>query len=114
MTHYSSRPFFLRIQMAKKKIYDSKEKINQQYVDYYNKILETLSFILDEYTKEMIRSDISFLDMPRNSLATLDFLVGAVTKIQKGHRLSLGLNENEYEDISPQINIIEGLKEEKI
>ena len=32
----------------------------------------------------------------------------------KGHRLFLGLNENEYEDVSPQINIIEGLKEEKI
>jgi hypothetical protein len=34
--------------------------------------------------------------------------------VQKGQRLALGLDEDEFEDVSPQINIIEGLSESKI
>ena len=52
--------------------------------------------------------------MPKNSIAVLDFLISSITRIQKGQRLALGLDENEFEDTSPQINIIEGLTEAKI
>jgi hypothetical protein len=52
--------------------------------------------------------------MPKNSIATLDFLISSIVKVQKGHRLALGLDENELLDTSPQINIIEGLVEDKI
>ena len=52
--------------------------------------------------------------MPKNSIATLDFLISSMVKVQKGHRLALGLDENELLDLSPQINIIEGLVEDKI
>ena len=76
--------------------------------------MNILNFILDEYSRELTRADIEFLEMSKNSIATLDFLISSIIKIQKGQRLALGLDENEFEDTSPQINIIEGLSESKI
>lgn len=103
--------------MKNKKELDTKQKkdsVNKKHIEYYDKILEILEFILEEYSKELTRADIEFLEMPKNSVATLDFLISSIIKVQKGQRLSLGLDENEYEDTSPQINIIEGLCEAKI
>ena len=91
-----------------------KQEVNQNHIKYYDKVYETLSFILDEFSKELVRADIEFLEMPKNSIATLDFLISSIVKVQKGQRIALGLDEEEYEDTSPQINIIEGLSENKI
>ena len=91
-----------------------KEEVNQKHIEFYDKTLEILRFILDEYSRELIRADIEFLEMPKNSIATLDFLISSIGKVQKGQRLALGLDENEFEDTAPQINIVEGLSEEKI
>ena len=91
-----------------------KQKINQKHIDYYNKTLNILEFILDEYSRELTRADIEFLEMSKNSVSTLDFLISSIIKVQKGQRLALGLDEEEFEDTSPQINIIEGLSECKI
>lgn len=85
-----------------------------KHIDYYGKTLNILEFILEEFSKELTRADIEFLEMPKNSISTLDFLISSIAKVQKGQRLALGLDEEEYEDTSPQINIIEGLSEEKI
>ena len=52
--------------------------------------------------------------MPKNAISTIDFIISAISKVQKGQRLALGLDENEFEDTSPVINIIEGVAEEKI
>ena len=60
------------------------------------------------------RADIEFLEMPKNSISTLDFLISSIIKVQKGQRIALGLDEEEFEDTSPQINIVEGLSEDKI
>jgi hypothetical protein len=91
-----------------------KEEVNQKHIEFYDKTLEILRFILDEYSRELIRADIEFLEMPKNSIATLDFLISSIGKVQKGQRLALGLDENKFEDTAPQINIVEGLAEEKI
>ena len=96
--------------MTKKKEQDIKllkQEVNQKHIDF-------LGFILDEYSQELTRSDIEFLDMPKNSISVLDFLISSIGKVQKGQRLALGLDENEFEDTSPQINIIEGVNENKI
>ncbi|MBO5737905.1 hypothetical protein J6R97_01040 [bacterium] len=98
----------------KKDIKNVKNLVNQKHIDFYDRALEILNFILDEYSKELTRADIEFLEMPKNSIATLDFLISSMVKVQKGHRLALGLDENELLDLSPQINIIEGLVEDKI
>ncbi|MBQ7763825.1 hypothetical protein IJ384_00505 [bacterium] len=102
------------VKMKKKDMKTQKENVNNRHIEFYDKTLEILRFILDEYSRELTRADIEFLEMPKNSIATLDFLISSIVKIQKGQRLALGLDENEFEDTSPQINIIEGLAEEKI
>ena len=73
-----------------------------------------MEFVLDEYSRELTRADIEFLDMPKNSVAVLDFLISAIGKIQKGQRLALGLDDENIENIEPEINIVEGLSESKI
>ena len=101
----------------KKKEFDirlKKNEVNLKHIEFYDKSLEVLNFILCEYSRELTRADIEFLEMPKNSIATLDFLISSMVKLQKGQRLALGLDEEEFEDTSPQINIIEGLSENKI
>ena len=91
-----------------------KKQINEKHIQFYDKALSILEFILDEYSRELTRADIEFLDMPRNSVAALDFIISSIGKIQKGQRLALGLDDEMPENLEPVINIIEGLKEEKI
>ena len=91
-----------------------KQEVNLRHIEFYDKTLEILGFILDEYSRELTRADIEFLEMPKNTIATIDFLISAIGKVQKVQRLALGLDENEFEDTAPQINIIEGLSECKI
>lgn len=101
--------------MAKEKdINLIKEKVNQKHINYYDKTLNILEFVLDEFSKELTRADIEFLDMPKNSIATLDFLISSIIKVQKGQRLALGLNDKDITETLPQINIIEGLSKDKI
>jgi len=95
-------------------IRNKKHEVNTQHIEYYDKVFSILIFILEEYSKELTRADIDFLDMPKNTVSVLDFLISAIGKVQKGQRLALGLDEEVYEDTSPQINIIEGLSENKI
>ncbi len=97
-----------------KDISQKKKKANLNHIKFYEKIFEILMFILDEYSRELVRADIEFLEMPKSAISTLEFLISAIIRIQKGQRLALGLDENEFEDTSPQINIIEGICEEKI
>lgn len=91
-----------------------KDVVNQKHIDFLDKSLEILEFMLNEYNRELIRADIEFLEFPKNSIATLDFLISSFLKIQKGQRIALGLDETEFQDTSPQINIIEGVSESKI
>lgn len=91
-----------------------KQEVNFKHIEFYDKTLDMLNFILEEYSKELTRADIEFLEMPKNSIATLDFLISAIGKVQKGQRLALGLGEEEIVDTSPEINIIEGVCESKI
>jgi len=91
-----------------------KKEVNEKHIKFYDKTLSVLEFILDEYSRELIRADIEFLEMPKNSIATMDFLISAIGKVQKGQRLALGLGEETTENLEPIINIVEGVSEEKI
>ena len=93
---------------------DKKNEINEKHIKFYDKALSVLEFILDEYSRELTRADIEFLEMPKNAVATIDFLISAIGKVQKGHRQALGINDEEMENAQPVINIVEGLCEEKI
>ncbi len=105
--------------MAKSKqkqidIRELKAEVNRKHIEFYDKTLSVLEFILDEYSRELTRTDIEFLDMPKNSASVLDFLISSITKVQKGQRIALGMDDTEFADTEPQINIIEGLSECKI
>ena len=91
-----------------------KKNVNQKHIEFYDKTLEILKFILDEFSRELTRADIEFLEMPKNSISTLDFLISAIGKVQKGQRLALGLDDEIKINEEPKINIIEGLREERI
>lgn len=91
-----------------------KQEVNKKHIEFYDKSLDILDFILEEYSKEITRADIEFLEMPKNSIATLDFLISSIIKVQKGQRLALGLDDQEFEDTSPQINVIDGVNLNKI
>ena len=79
-------------------IKERKQNVNEKHIQFYDKTLSTLEFILDEYSREMTRADIEFLDMPKNYVAVLDFLISSIVKVQKGQRLALGLDDEEIED----------------
>ena len=100
--------------MDKTEIQERKNQINEKHIKFYDKTLSILEFILDEYSRELTRADVEFLEMPKNAVATIDFLISAIGKVQKGQRLALGLSEETTENIEPVINIVEGLSEEKI
>ena len=90
------------------------KEVNDKHIKFYDKTLSILEFILDEFSRELTRADIEFLEMPKNAISTIDFLISAIGKVQKGQRLALGLDEMSPENMEPVINIVEGLSEEKI
>lgn len=98
----------------KNNIQERKKEINEKHIMFYDKTFSVLEFILDEYSRELTRADVEYLEMPKNAVSTLDFLISAIGKVQKGQRLALGLDDEKYENIEPVINIVEGLSEEKI
>ena len=97
-----------------KKETSSHKEVNDKHIKFYDKTLSILEFILDEFSRELTRADIEFLEMPKNAISTIDFLISAIGKVQKGQRLALGLDEMSPENMEPVINIVEGLSEEKI
>ncbi len=101
--------------MSKKKNdIDLKNIVNQKHIDFYDKTLQALELILDGYVSELKSAEFEFLEMPKNSIATIDFLISAIGKVQKGQRLALGLDNEFIANEEPEINIVEGLKKEKI
>ena len=95
-------------------IKNKRKEINDKHIKFYDKTLSILEFVLDEFSRELTRADIEFIEMPKNSIATIEFLISAIGKVQKGQRLALGLDDEKFENIEPQINIVEGLAEDKI
>ena len=63
---------------------------------------------MGEFTKSIINSEYEPTDVPKTTIATLDFLVSSIVKIQKGHRIALGFDEDSEVIKEPQISIIEG------
>lgn len=70
----------------------NKNKINNRHIELLNKSLDAIEFILESFIQNL-PSDISDpLDLSKNTISTLDFLISSVSKIQKAHRLALGLD----------------------
>lgn len=103
--------------MPKTKKIDEKtlrNQINEKHIRFYSKAYDILDFILSEVSRDIKHAEYEFLDMPKNAQSTIDFLISAIGKVQKGERLALGMDDINPENIEPEINIIEGLSESKI
>lgn len=97
-----------------KKTKDKKQEVNEKHIELYDKTLSVLDFLLTEFAHDIKYAEFEFLEVPKNTLATIDFLISAIGKVQKGQRLALGINDDMLVNEEPKINIIEGLSEEKI
>ena len=101
--------------MVKEKKFTDKLSINNRHVDIYNKSLDGIELILDGIMNDLRFYEGSFLDLPKPTISTFDFIISALTKIQKGQRLALGLdNEVVSDEIEPEISIIEGINLAKV
>ena len=103
--------------MTKKKNYTNNEKIqlNNRHIKLYNKSLDGLEILLDSIIYELKSYDGTIAELPKTVIAALDFVISSLTKLQKGQRLALGLdNETHVQETEPQISVIEGVDIKKI
>ena len=77
-------------------------------------LLNILEFLLTEFEHDIKYAEFEYLDIPKNTISTIDFIISAIGKVQKGQRLALGLDDDVSVNEEPVINIIEGLSEEKV
>ena len=91
-----------------------KEFVNQRHVQVYNKLLDNIEFLLDKFSISIDKLEIEYTDIPKTTLATLDFLISSITKIQKGHRTALGFDSEVDEVSEPPLSIIKGADFDKI
>ena len=97
--------------MAKK---NSKENVNNKHIELYGKALNILEFLLTEFEHDIKYAEFEYLDIPKNTISTINFIISAIGKVQKGQRLALGLDDDVSINEEPVINIIEGLSEKKV
>ncbi len=103
--------------MVKKKCYSDGEKIqiNNRHVELFNRSLDGIEIMLEGIFKDLDNYEESFLDLPKSLITALDFIISSLTKIQKGQRLALGLDDEVItEEFEPQISIIEGVNFTKV
>ena len=103
--------------MVKKEKYTEKDKvtINSRHVEIFNRSLDGIELMLDGMLNDLKFYDGSFLELPKTTVATFDFIISALTKIQKGQRLALGLDDEVIsEEIEPKISIIENVDLAKV
>ena len=92
-----------------------KSTINCRHINLFNTALDSVEILLKNFLAEIKCSECDPLELSKNLIATLDFLISAIAKIQKGQRLALNLDKNTLtQESEPQINVIESVNYEKI
>ena len=91
-----------------------KDSVNERHVQVYNKLLDNVEYLLDEFSRNIVNSEYEPTDIPKTTLATLDFFVSSIVKIQKGHRTALGLDDEKEVVTEPKISVIEGVDFNKL
>ena len=72
----------------------NKNKINNRHIELLNKTLDAIEFILELFLKNLPEETVNQPDLSKNTIATLDFLISAISKIQKAHRVALNLDSD--------------------
>ena len=104
--------------MVRKKKYSDKDKIavNNRHIDIFNKSLDGIEIMLNGILSDLSQFDGSFLDLPKSLISALDFIISSLSKIQKGQRLALNLDDENIssENVEPDITVIEWVDIKKI
>ncbi len=89
--------------------------VNERHIKIYDKLLDNVEYLLEGFSKGITNVEYELTEVPKSAISTLDFLVASVVKIQKGHRLALGLDDESPEDGNePKISFIQGLDLKKV
>lgn len=99
--------------MTNQNLENLKTLANKRHTEVYNKLLDNIEYLLDGFSREIVNSQYELTEVPKSAIATLDFLVSSIVKIQKGHRTALGL-DNHYDITEPEISIIQGIDHSKL
>ena len=92
-----------------------KSGVNERHIKIYDKLLDNIEYLLEGFSKGIPNVEYEFTEVPKSAISTLDFLVASVVKIQKGHRIALGLDDDLPEEESePKITFIQGVDFKKI
>jgi len=89
--------------------------INCRHINLFNTALDSVDILLKNFLGEIQKFSESPLELSKNVIATLDFLISAISKIQKGQRIALDLDKNTpLDSTEPKINYIEGVDIKKV
>ena len=92
-----------------------KSNVNERHIKIYDKLLDNIEYLLEGFSKGITNAEYELTEVPKSAISTLDFLVASVVKIQKGHRIALGLDDDlPQEGSEPQITFIHGVDIKKV
>ena len=69
-----------------KKVEDIKQNVNQKHIEFYDKALKVLEFMLSEYSREIKYAEFEFIDAPKNAIAFLVNVSFEATKDKRKRR----------------------------
>ncbi len=99
----------------KSKTEQIKSGVNERHIKIYDKLLDNIEYLLEGFSKGITNVEYELTEVPKTAISTLDFLVASVVKIQKGHRIALGLDDDlPQEGSEPQITFIHGVDIKKV
>lgn len=101
-------------QKATDTVIEEKIKANQRHNGLYEKATDIIDFLLDQYIEEIPRIKAGEVKKGKATPYSLDYLLNAIQKLQKGQRLALNIDDGDIVDDEPEVLIIEGLDIDKI
>ena len=86
-----------------------KKRVNDKHIKFYNRTLSILELLLEGIETDIRQADFDSLEVPKNTIATIDFLISSIGKVHNGHSLALGLDDDKLENLEPEIILLKGL-----
>lgn len=91
-------------------IVNQKVETNKRHIALIDESLDVVQHLLQTYKQELAEGK----KRTKASAYTIDYLMSAILKAQKGQRLALNIDSEDVEEIEPEIAIIEGVDLNKI
>lgn len=98
------------IEKAAEKEINKKIRANELHTELFDKGLDVARMLLDKYMNDLKEGK----KRTGATATNLDYLMGAISKAQKGQRMSLNIEAETAVDNEPEIMIIKGVDIDKI